>query len=314
MLKGSGSPSLEVVGMTLVKTRPVEDCCKGYTKSNSADRCIAVCSEDCLHGSCIAPDTCQCETGYGGPTCNIWTRNPSYSQGGKKWVATIQYILDRAKHAHLDDPSLEKRNKQLLKERVHLHMHILSLINGTRGEDISEQPGPSVRKMWDTRKTGLQRGEGVSRGNLTIFTSRRRDWNLQQQQQQPKTGDQYRGHGLTLYENCKKWHHTLNWRRIEISQYKERHQEEQQININKPHISNWRREISQYKETHQEEQQININKPFLPDKYGPTSRIDQGHVREKFKHCTQQGTFTRDTANRGRWYQTPPKNKNKPHG
>lgn len=55
----------------LVKTRPVEDCCKGYTKSNFEDRCIPVCSKDCLHGTCIAPDKCQCETGFGGPYCDI---------------------------------------------------------------------------------------------------------------------------------------------------------------------------------------------------------------------------------------------------
>lgn len=55
----------------LVKERPVEDCCKGYTKSNTEDRCIPICSTDCLHGTCIAPDKCQCETGYGGPYCDI---------------------------------------------------------------------------------------------------------------------------------------------------------------------------------------------------------------------------------------------------
>lgn len=55
----------------LSKTRPVEDCCKGYAKSSSEDKCVAVCAEQCLHGTCIAPDTCKCETGYGGPTCDI---------------------------------------------------------------------------------------------------------------------------------------------------------------------------------------------------------------------------------------------------
>lgn len=55
----------------LVKTRPVENCCQGYTKNTVGDKCIPVCSEDCIHGTCIAPDTCQCETGYGGPYCDI---------------------------------------------------------------------------------------------------------------------------------------------------------------------------------------------------------------------------------------------------
>lgn len=57
----------------IVKTRPIEDCCKGYAKSSSEDKCVAVCSDTCLHGTCIAPDTCKCETGYGGPTCDICT-------------------------------------------------------------------------------------------------------------------------------------------------------------------------------------------------------------------------------------------------
>lgn len=30
---------------------------------------MAVCSEQCLHGLCVAPDQCKCETGYGGPNC-----------------------------------------------------------------------------------------------------------------------------------------------------------------------------------------------------------------------------------------------------
>lgn len=55
----------------LVRTRPVDDCCKGYTKNTSEDRCIPVCSTDCVHGTCTAPDTCLCESGYGGPYCDI---------------------------------------------------------------------------------------------------------------------------------------------------------------------------------------------------------------------------------------------------
>ncbi|XP_066581740.1 protein draper isoform X5 [Prorops nasuta] len=54
----------------LVKQRPVEECCKGYTRTNNGDRCIPVCSEDCRHGTCVAPDVCKCELGYGGPHCD----------------------------------------------------------------------------------------------------------------------------------------------------------------------------------------------------------------------------------------------------
>ncbi|KAK9880235.1 hypothetical protein WA026_010109 [Henosepilachna vigintioctopunctata] len=42
----------------LVKTRTVEDCCKGYTKDVTETHCKPVCSKDCLHGTCAAPDEC----------------------------------------------------------------------------------------------------------------------------------------------------------------------------------------------------------------------------------------------------------------
>uniref|UniRef100_V9IE18 Multiple epidermal growth factor-like domains protein 11 n=1 Tax=Apis cerana TaxID=7461 RepID=V9IE18_APICE len=54
----------------LKKQRPVEECCKGFTETNDGDRCIPICSKDCIHGTCIAPDVCKCESGYGGPLCN----------------------------------------------------------------------------------------------------------------------------------------------------------------------------------------------------------------------------------------------------
>ncbi|XP_054015539.1 protein draper-like [Hylaeus anthracinus] len=55
----------------LVKERPVEECCKGYTETTAGDRCIPICSEDCVHGTCMAPDFCKCESGYGGPLCDF---------------------------------------------------------------------------------------------------------------------------------------------------------------------------------------------------------------------------------------------------
>lgn len=55
---------------TLAKTRPEEECCEGYTRNKWA-RCIPVCSDDCVHGTCVAPDQCKCQEGYGGPTCKI---------------------------------------------------------------------------------------------------------------------------------------------------------------------------------------------------------------------------------------------------
>ena len=51
------------------KTRLVYECCKGY-KSTDGQHCSPVCSKDCEHGTCIAPDTCKCENHFGGPTCS----------------------------------------------------------------------------------------------------------------------------------------------------------------------------------------------------------------------------------------------------
>ncbi|XP_031338752.1 protein draper-like isoform X2 [Photinus pyralis] len=61
----------------LYKFRPVEECCTGYKKSSDGETCIPVCSL-CTHGVCVAPNVCQCESGYGGTSCehscplNLW--------------------------------------------------------------------------------------------------------------------------------------------------------------------------------------------------------------------------------------------------
>lgn len=44
-------------------------CCPGYAEFN--DRCIPVCSSQCVHGICIEPNKCDCEAGWSGDTCNI---------------------------------------------------------------------------------------------------------------------------------------------------------------------------------------------------------------------------------------------------
>ncbi|XP_045583404.1 protein draper isoform X1 [Procambarus clarkii] len=53
------------------KTRTVDVCCSGFTRIPADDRCIPICSQDCIHGVCIKPDECRCEAGYSGPSCNI---------------------------------------------------------------------------------------------------------------------------------------------------------------------------------------------------------------------------------------------------
>ncbi len=30
----------------------------------------AVCTEQCVHGECVAPETCECRLGYGGKSCS----------------------------------------------------------------------------------------------------------------------------------------------------------------------------------------------------------------------------------------------------
>ena len=39
--------------------------CKSYHK------CTAICNIGCLHGNCTNPDTCTCDIGWTGDTCNI---------------------------------------------------------------------------------------------------------------------------------------------------------------------------------------------------------------------------------------------------
>uniref|UniRef100_A0A336M5K8 CSON012428 protein n=1 Tax=Culicoides sonorensis TaxID=179676 RepID=A0A336M5K8_CULSO len=53
------------------KERVVRVCCEGYGKNLAGDRCIPVCTQGCTHGECLAPDQCKCESGYGGPACDI---------------------------------------------------------------------------------------------------------------------------------------------------------------------------------------------------------------------------------------------------
>ncbi|KAJ7311102.1 hypothetical protein JRQ81_006702, partial [Phrynocephalus forsythii] len=43
-------------------------CCPGYYESG--DFCIPLCTEECVHGRCVSPDTCHCEPGWGGPDCS----------------------------------------------------------------------------------------------------------------------------------------------------------------------------------------------------------------------------------------------------
>ncbi|KAK9394125.1 multiple epidermal growth factor-like domains protein 11 [Crotalus adamanteus] len=48
-------------------------CCPGYYESG--DFCIPLCTEECVHGRCVSPDTCHCEPGWGGPDCSSGPMN-----------------------------------------------------------------------------------------------------------------------------------------------------------------------------------------------------------------------------------------------
>ena len=52
------------------KWRPVQVCCKGYDRSPNGTHCVPVCSQQCVHGDCIEPDVCDCQPGFGGPSCS----------------------------------------------------------------------------------------------------------------------------------------------------------------------------------------------------------------------------------------------------
>lgn len=53
------------------KARIIEDCCDHYERvvTDNGERCVPSCHA-CIHGTCVAPLTCTCDSGYHGEHCD----------------------------------------------------------------------------------------------------------------------------------------------------------------------------------------------------------------------------------------------------
>ncbi|KAL0270854.1 UNVERIFIED_CONTAM: hypothetical protein PYX00_008128 [Menopon gallinae] len=58
-----------LVSKKIPRVRIVPKCCVGYEEVAGEGKCVPTCSEPCLNGTCIAPDTCSCESGFHGNRC-----------------------------------------------------------------------------------------------------------------------------------------------------------------------------------------------------------------------------------------------------
>ncbi|XP_031811200.1 multiple epidermal growth factor-like domains protein 11 [Sarcophilus harrisii] len=56
-------------------------CCPGYYENG--DVCIPLCTEECVHGRCVSPDTCHCEPGWGGTDCSSGEYITPAAEGGE---------------------------------------------------------------------------------------------------------------------------------------------------------------------------------------------------------------------------------------
>lgn len=55
----------------LEKERPIRECCEGYIENDQRNQCVPHCHKPCIHGHCASPGHCKCESGFGGPSCDI---------------------------------------------------------------------------------------------------------------------------------------------------------------------------------------------------------------------------------------------------
>uniref|UniRef100_A0A673N8I9 Platelet endothelial aggregation receptor 1-like n=1 Tax=Sinocyclocheilus rhinocerous TaxID=307959 RepID=A0A673N8I9_9TELE len=50
-------------------------CCRGFYESRN--KCVPRCTKECVHGRCVAPDRCQCESGWRGEDCSSCRFGPN---------------------------------------------------------------------------------------------------------------------------------------------------------------------------------------------------------------------------------------------
>jgi len=69
----------------LEKTQAIRECCDGYKENEQKNRCIPNCQKPCGDfGTCISPNNCKCDSGYGGPSCDISCPPGKFGKNCKK--------------------------------------------------------------------------------------------------------------------------------------------------------------------------------------------------------------------------------------
>ena len=139
----------EIKEEQLDKQRLVLECCPGYTRGFNESTCQPVCQEQCIHGTCVRPDTCQCEEGFGGIDCSkckifnlpsFLIYKPIIIQF-VSLVAGVQVVCARV-HVRTEP-------------RVTQCQEIVSALQGTR------EPRVTTRVSWDTMVRDAERSVGA---------------------------------------------------------------------------------------------------------------------------------------------------------
>jgi hypothetical protein len=112
------------------KTRAIRECCEGYKETPARNKCVPKCDKPCINGQCAAPNQCKCESGFGGPSCDI-----SESLNHSSFVLPSTFL-----HSRLPTQLF----RQKMQEEVRLHER--SFLRSLRRK-MSLQEGISRRKV-----------------------------------------------------------------------------------------------------------------------------------------------------------------------